>query len=83
VTSGQWIRFKFDNDQGYSPLEGIRGPGDSGGPALLKINNTLYIVGVSSWQNAEPTEWQESKHRVIENYSRISYFKKWIKKTMG
>ncbi|RYV01836.1 peptidase S1 [Shewanella sp. OPT22] len=82
-TSGQWIRFKFDNIKHALPLEGISGPGDSGGPALLNINNTLYILGVSSWQNAEPTKWQEGKYGVIENYSRISYFKEWIKKTMA
>ena len=80
--SGQWIRFKFDSEQGSLAFEGISGPGDSGGPALLKMNNRLYIVGVSSWQNAEPTEWQEAKYGVIENYSRISYFKKWIEKSM-
>lgn len=81
-TSKQWIRFKFDGAQDSIALEGISGPGDSGGPALLKLNDQLYILGVSSWQNAEPTEWQEAKYGVIENYSRISYFKSWIEKVM-
>jgi len=81
-TSEQWIRFKFDSKQNSLALEGISGPGDSGGPALLKSNVQLYIVGVSSWQNAESTRWQEAKYGVIENYSRISYFKKWIEKTI-
>ncbi|SEK32121.1 Trypsin [Colwellia chukchiensis] len=82
ATFEQWIRFKFDIDKEALPLEGISGPGDSGGPALIALNNTLYIVGVSSWQNAEATRWQEAKYGVIENYARISYFKKWIEKTM-
>ena len=82
-TDGQWIRFKFDKSKHALPLEGVSGPGDSGGPALLEVDKTVYILGVSSWQNAEPTEWQEGKYGVIENYSRISFFKEWIKKTLA
>lgn len=82
ATSEQFIQFKFDKGPNSLALEGISGPGDSGGPALLKLNNKLYIVGVSSWQNTEPTGWQEAKYGVIENYSRISFFKQWIEKTI-
>lgn len=82
-TDDQWIRFIFDQGDNALPLEGISGPGDSGGPAYINVEGQLYLIGVSSWQNAESTEWEEARYGVIENYSRISYFQKWIKKTMA
>lgn len=79
---GQWLRFTFEHGEGALPLEGISGPGDSGGPAYINLGGQLYIIGVSSWQNTEPTDWQEARYGVIENYSRISHFQQWIKKTL-
>ncbi|WP_414829663.1 S1 family peptidase [Alteromonas sp. H39] len=81
--AGQWIRFIFDQGEDALPLEGISGPGDSGGPAFITVNGELYIIGVSSWQNAETTNWNEARYGVIENYSRVSYFEKWINKTVA
>ncbi|NMH58971.1 S1 family peptidase [Alteromonas ponticola] len=79
----QWIKFEFDQGEDALPLEGISGPGDSGGPAFVSAQNNLYIVGVSSWQDTEPTKWQEARYGVVENYTRISYFKNWIIETMS
>ncbi len=78
VAEEQWIQFVFDRGEKALPLEGISGPGDSGGPAYIITANSVCIIGVSSWQNAESTDWQEGKYGVIENYSRISYFRSWI-----
>lgn len=78
----QWLRFRFDQDASALPLEGISGPGDSGGPALLQKDNRWYLVGVSAWQNAEPTQWQEGRYGVIENYSRVSHHLPWIRQSM-
>ncbi|MDI5835860.1 S1 family peptidase [Shewanella xiamenensis] len=78
----QWLQFIFDRDANALPLEGISGPGDSGGPAYLVSTNSVCLIGVSSWQNAESTNWEEGKYGVIEHYSRISYFRDWIEKTL-
>lgn len=80
---GQWLRFSFDQGTPALPLEGISGPGDSGGPALLKKDGRWYLVGVSAWQNAEPTQWQEGRYGVIENYSRVSHHIHWIRQVMA
>lgn len=80
---GQWVRFTFEQGDDALPLEGISGPGDSGGPAYINFEGQLFIIGVSSWQNAEPTEWEEARYGVIENYSRISHFQTWIKQTIA
>jgi secreted trypsin-like serine protease len=79
---GQWLRFSFDQGASALPLEGISGPGDSGGPALVRKDDIWYLVGVSSWQNAEPTQWQEGRYGVIENYSRVSHHLNWIRQTL-
>ncbi|MGL4578653.1 MAG: S1 family peptidase [Shewanella xiamenensis] len=78
----QWLQFIFDRDANALPLEGISGPGDSGGPAYLVSTDSVCLIGVSSWQNAESTNWEEGKYGVIEHYSRISYFRDWIEKTL-
>jgi len=78
----QWLQFIFDRDANALPLEGISGPGDSGGPAYLVSINSVCLIGVSSWQNAESTNWEEGKYGVIEHYSRIAYFRDWIEKTL-
>ncbi len=80
---GQWLRFSFDQGVSALALEGISGPGDSGGPALVRKDDIWYLVGVSSWQNAEPTQWQEGRYGVIENYSRVSHHLKWIHQTLA
>jgi secreted trypsin-like serine protease len=80
---GQWLRFSFDQGASALPLEGISGPGDSGGPALVRKDDIWYLVGVSSWQNAESTQWQEGRYGVIENYSRVSHHLKWIRQTLA
>ena len=80
---GQWLRFSFDQGASALPLEGISGPGDSGGPALVRKDDIWYLVGVSSWQNAKPTQWQEGRYGVIENYSRVSHHLTWIRQTLA
>lgn len=79
----QWLQFVFDSGKDALPLEGISGPGDSGGPAYLYTADSACIIGVSSWQNAESTGWEEGKYGVIENYARISYFRQWIELTLA
>lgn len=79
----QWLQFVFDRGENALALEGISGPGDSGGPAFITLDDSIFIIGVSSWQNTEATNWQEGKYGAIEHYSRISYFRNWIKQTIA
>ena len=72
----------FDSGEQGLPLEGVSGPGDSGGPAYITVDDKLYSIGVSAWQNTEPTGWEEGKYGVIENYSRIAFFREWIVNTV-
>lgn len=78
----QWLQFVFDSGKDALSLEGISGPGDSGGPAYIYPAGSVCLIGVSAWQNAESTGWAEGRYGVVENYSRISHFRSWIEQTM-
>jgi secreted trypsin-like serine protease len=75
-----FIRFTFDapDSENALPLEGISGPGDSGGPALWFDEDQAYILGVSSHQNGRGMGKPEGVYNVYEFYTRISEFTDWI-----
>ena len=79
----RWISFIFDgpNSVDTTPLEGISGPGDSGGPAYLEKDGVLYVVGVSSHQQLQGHE--EGRYGVREKYTKVSRYQGWLLKTMG
>ncbi|KZS40607.1 hypothetical protein AWE51_06570 [Aquimarina aggregata] len=80
---GQWIIFNFDSPQSENTteLEGVSGPGDSGGPAFIDIGNVRYIVGVSSNQT-DIDSGKQGVYGVTEYYARISFYKKWIEESI-
>jgi hypothetical protein len=74
-------RFKGPTERGVTPLEGISGRGDSGGPAFLQHKGKLCVAGVSSAQEREGLK--NGQYGVTEFYSRVSFFRGWIAKTMA
>ena len=57
-------------------LEGISGPGDSGGPALVATPGGWAIAGVSSSQDTRGGP--EGLYGVVESFVRVSAFAAWI-----
>lgn len=80
--SDHWLRFVFDPPPGALELEGISGPGDSGGPAFLETEGGLMLAGVSSWQD-NTQQGVEGVYGVKEYYVRVSSYITWIKVTMS
>lgn len=76
--NGEWMQFIFNHGDEALPLEGISGPGDSGGPALVGAAGSWTVIGVSCWQNTRPANRIEGRYSVIENYARVSYHRAWI-----
>lgn len=78
--SQEWIKFRFDapGDPYVTDLEGISGPGDSGGPAIIIEDGNPYLVGISSNQLNQQIGIEEGRYGVIEYYTRISSYRKWI-----
>ena len=81
---GDYIQFTFDKPGSANalPMEGISGPGDSGGPALLFQNNKTYLLGVSSHQDKNGNS-TEGMYGAKEYYTRISHYYDWIIREIG
>lgn len=81
----KWLSWTFDHPDTktkyLTEYEGISGPGDSGGPAFIVKNNTVYLAGVSSWQDTKGGD--EGLYGVVENYARVSHYIKWINEEMA
>jgi hypothetical protein len=75
------IIFKFDPPPGGTDLEGLPGPGDSGGPALLEQGGKLYILGVSS--NNDGLGGVCCRYGTSDYYTRVSSYRKWILDTIA
>lgn len=78
ATTDSRIIFKFDAPPEALELEGISGPGDSGGPALIEKNGQLHILGVSSYNSGGP----HCTYGTMEHYARVSTAVDWIESTM-
>ena len=64
-----------------TPLEGISGDGDSGGPALLTAEETLYVAGISSYQ--DENSYGLGTYGVKEYYVRVSQYAGWIEQVQS
>ncbi len=83
-----YLAFTFDPPESSKTheLEGVNGPGDSGGPALILKDKKLLIAGVSSrgYYPDDVADYElEGKYGWTENYVRISTIISWIKKVIG
>lgn len=89
AVTDSWLTFTFDSpdSKNATPYEGVSGPGDSGGPAFFKINNTVYIIGISSNQaitvDDNGNSSQPGHYGVMERYTRVSSYYEWITKTIS
>ncbi len=72
----QRLTFAFDAPPDCTELEGISGPGDRGGPALINTGGGWAIAGISSGQNS--LNLGEGRYGVQEYYTRVSAYTGWI-----
>lgn len=72
-----WLFFDFDAPgPGATDLEGISGPGDSGGPAILDRDGVSYVIGVSVY--GKPGARGRGTYGAEEGYTRVSTHAGWI-----
>jgi hypothetical protein len=79
----RWLVFQFNQPPEGLPLEGISGPGDSGGPAYLERSGKWYTLGVSSWQDSSKQGNRQGVYGVFEYYTRVSSFADWVHETIS
>jgi hypothetical protein len=79
-----WLKFAFDppGHPRTTPLEGVSGPGDSGGPAYLDDTRGEVLVGVSSGQSTRAARGP-GHYGVVEYYVRVSRYISWIEGITG
>lgn len=83
-THGKWVFWGFDKPGGEArslTLEGISGPGDSGGPALIMTQEGYAIAGVSSQQDTK--DGPEGVYGVDEYFVRVSAVAEWIDQVLA
>jgi hypothetical protein len=76
-----WLHFTFDAPPGGTDLEGISGPGDSGGPALIERDGTPWVAGVSVF--GQPGARGRGTYGAKEGYTRVSAHADWIRGVVG
>jgi hypothetical protein len=76
-----WLYFDFDAPASATELEGISGPGDSGGPAILDAGGASYVIGVSVY--GKPGGRGRGTYGAEEGYTRVSTHAGWILEQMG
>lgn len=76
----RWFCYVFDEPPSALPLEGIGGNGDSGGPALIQVNDQWLLAGVGAWKvvqgdvrTARPGLYNQTSCNV-----RLSHYIDWI-----
>lgn len=70
-----------DSNGDIVDLEGVAGPGDSGGPAFLMTENGMVLLGVSSGQDGAGRG--PGRYGAREYYVRISAVRAWVVETAG
>ena len=70
--------FKFDEPPGGTDLEGVGGPGDSGGPALIEKLGKYKVAGISS----ASMDGKPGRYGVTDVYVRVSSYVPWFQKSM-
>jgi hypothetical protein len=80
----RFISFEFNSlvSGKATDLEISPGPGDSGGPAYMKVNGELIVVGVSSFEMAD-SRAKEGHYGNRNFYSNVSYYADWITETIN
>ena len=81
----RWFCYVFDKPPSALPLEGILGNGDSGGPALIQVDDQWLLAGLASWKvvqgdvrTARPGLYGQTACNV-----RLSHYIEWIESVMS
>ncbi len=84
IESGSiWFRFDEPESPNITPFEGVAGPGDSGGPALIEKDGRHYLIGVASFGiefgNPPP---EPGTYNSWDTFTNISHNQDWIDETV-
>ncbi len=74
------LSFLFDapDDSAATYLEGVSGPGDSGGPAYVLEDGRHCVAGISSGQDTGDDGELEGRYGAREYYVDVAFHRQWI-----
>jgi hypothetical protein len=74
-----WVQFDAPGSAKVTDFEGVAGPGDSGGPAFIKVDGSYYLVGVASFgiEMGDPPP-APGTYGSFDTYTSISRNRAWI-----
>ena len=74
-----WVKFDAEDSPQVTDLEGIAGPGDSGGPAMIEVAGQYQIAGVASFgiEMGDPPP-EPGTYGTFDTYTSISRNRAWI-----
>lgn len=77
---GRWMCMVFDNAPSGLALEGITGNGDSGGPALIQVQDQWLLAGLTSWSvvQGHAATARSGLYGQTSCSVRISHYVDWI-----
>lgn len=78
-----WLRIVLNRPPGGTDLEGIQGPGDSGGPLLVLTDTGYRVAGVGSYSEYIDVETGTGFYGAMDYYARVSTHKVWIDSIIG
>jgi chymotrypsin len=83
VVADQWLEFVFDDprqsDNQALGLEGVPGLGDSGGPALLEVDNSRVLAGIALGElEVGEAPLAQGLYGTTQLYERVSSHLEWI-----
>ena len=90
IESDTMLAFVFDNpdpeqrtflESQPTALEGVSGPGDSGGPALFSVSGVDTIAGISAF-GAEIGDQLPGTYGTLDFYTRVSIYADWVDETL-
>jgi len=81
----RWFCYLFDEPASALPLEGKTGSGDSGGPALIRVDDQWRLAGLSAWgfiqgdvRTVRPGLYGQATCNV-----RLSHYTEWIESVIA
>ncbi len=82
---GRWLKLRFDQPPKTLPLEGMPADGDSGGPILIRVGDSLELAGLVSHKFASGPvkDFKCCSYGQVTYQSRISYYLPWIASKTG
>ena len=82
-----WLEFVFDDPVGPLSealnLEGMPGPGDSGGPAFIDTANGMQLAGVARGELQGELSRPQGLYGAVAIYERVSLHSQWLKQVIS